>query len=477
MRTITSQNAADSLARSAPALTLRQLAAATPPERDRYIDLLRVVAIGSVVAGHWLMAVVQPDGNGGASTSNALQQLRQAQVLTWLLQVMPLFFFVGGFVHATGIGSLHRRGGGYGDFVRARADRLLRPTVVFLLIWLAIAVVFQLTGREGQLEALVTNTAVQPLWFVGAYLTLIALAPPMYALHRRFGAGITVLMLLAAAAVDVARFVFDVAGLAPLNVIFIWLAVHQLGFSYADGALGRRVGVVFAVGGLGALTLLTVVTGWYPISMVGLPGDRFSNMNPPTLAILTQALWLIGLALLLKAPLSRWLDRPRVWRYVVGANSVVMTTFLWHLSALFIAYLVLIGFDVTLPTVGSGYWWASRLPWLVLLAALCAVLVGVFRGAERPATATAVGGGALLPAIGIATAAIGVMGVAVNGLNQVLDADPELRILVPVSAASGLVLVGTGWLLLRYSARRTVTGASGQACEARRQRQVHVADS
>ncbi len=400
------------------------------------------------------MAVVQPDGNGGATTSNALQQLRQAQVLTWLLQVMPLFFFVGGFVHATGVRSLQRRGGGYGDFVRARANRLLRPTLVFLLIWLAIAVVFQLTGREGQLEALVTDTAVQPLWFIGVYLALIALAPPMYALHRRFGVGITVSMLSAAVVVDVARFVLDLGGLAPLNVLFIWLAVHQLGFSYADGALGRRAGVGFAVGGLGALTLLTVVTGWYPISMVGLPGDRFSNMNPPTLAILTQALWLIGLALLLKAPLTRWLERPRVWWYVVSANSVVMTTFLWHLSALFIAYLVLIGFDITLPTVGSAVWWASRLPWLVLLAALCAVLVGIFRVAERPSSATAIGGGALLPAIGITAAAIGVLGIAVNGLNNVLNAEAELQIVVPVSAASGLLFVGAGWLLLRYSGRR-----------------------
>jgi len=466
MHTITSQIAADTGQPSSGSvagrsLTAQQISDATPPERDRYIDLLRVVAIGSVVAGHWLMAVVQPDGDGGATTSNALQQLRQAQVLTWLLQVMPLFFFVGGFVHATGVCSLRRRGGGYGDFVRARANRLLRPTLVFLLVWLAIALVFQLTGREGQLAALVTNAAVQPLWFVGAYLALIALAPPMYALHRRFGFSATLLLLTGAIVVDVARFVFELGALAPLNGIFIWLAVHQLGFSYADGALGRRAGLVFAAGGLGALTLLTVVTGWYPISMVGLPGDRFSNMNPPTLAILTQALWLIGLALLLRRPLTRWLERPRVWRYVVGANAVVMTTFLWHLSALFIAYLVLIGFDVALPNVGSGLWWASRLPWLLLLAALCAVLVGIFRGAERPGTAAVKGGGALLPAVGIAAAAIGVLGVAMNGLDNVLDGDARLRILVPVSAASGLLFVAAGWLLLRYSGRRVAVTDPG----------------
>ncbi|PZS11485.1 MAG: acyltransferase [Acidimicrobiales bacterium] len=446
------------------AASLQEISDATPPGRDRYIDLLRVVAIGSVVAGHWLMAVVQPTDDGGATTTNALEQLKGAQVLTWLLQVMPLFFFVGGFVHATGVRSLRIRGGGYGDFVRARANRLLRPTLLFLLIWLAIAVVFQLSGRQGQLEALVTDTAVQPLWFIGVYLALIALAPPMFVLHEHWGSAVSLALIIAAVVVDVSRFQFDLAALAPLNVIFIWLAVHQLGFSYADGALGRRVGAIFAVGGLAALTVLTVVSGWYPISMVGLPGDRFSNMNPPTLAILVQALWLIGLALLVKAPVSRWLSRPKVWRYVVGANAVVMTTFLWHLSALFIAYLVLIGFNISLPAVGSAIWWASRLPWLMLLAALCVALVGVFRAAERPSPGAAHGGGALLPAIGITVAAIGVLGVAFNGLNNVLNAEAELRILVPVSAASGLVFVAVGWLLLRYSGRRAAASQLSVNC-------------
>jgi hypothetical protein len=35
-----------------------RVAAATPPERDRFADLLRVASILVVVAGHWLMAVV-----------------------------------------------------------------------------------------------------------------------------------------------------------------------------------------------------------------------------------------------------------------------------------------------------------------------------------------------------------------------------------------------------------------------------------
>lgn len=35
-----------------------ELARATPAHRDRYVDLLRVASLGTVVVGHWLMAVV-----------------------------------------------------------------------------------------------------------------------------------------------------------------------------------------------------------------------------------------------------------------------------------------------------------------------------------------------------------------------------------------------------------------------------------
>jgi len=36
--------------------TASELAAKTPPERNRYVDLLRAVSILVVVVGHWLIA-------------------------------------------------------------------------------------------------------------------------------------------------------------------------------------------------------------------------------------------------------------------------------------------------------------------------------------------------------------------------------------------------------------------------------------
>src|SRR5215207_8966069 len=124
------------------------LAAATPPSRDRYVDLLRVASLGVVIAGHWLMAVPVQGADGSTRVTNVLALVPQLRPMTWLLQVMPVFFLVGGFAHATALASIRRRGGGYADFARSRVARLLRPTAVFLGVWLALALGTALAGQD-----------------------------------------------------------------------------------------------------------------------------------------------------------------------------------------------------------------------------------------------------------------------------------------------------------------------------------------
>ena len=66
---------------------------------------------------------------------------------------------------------------------------------------------------------------------------------------------------------------------------------------------------------------------------------------------------------------------------MIGVNLVVLTVFLWHLTAaiLLIGLLDAVG---TLPTpaVDTATWWAWRVPWLLLLGAVLAVLVAIFFG-------------------------------------------------------------------------------------------------
>ncbi|PZM89483.1 MAG: acyltransferase, partial [Actinobacteria bacterium] len=88
----------------------RQLAERTPPERERVVDFLRALAIVAVVLGHWLVSVVEYDSDGRLTGRSALPDLPWAYPLTWLVQVLPLFFLVGGYANAASLGK--RWGGG-----------------------------------------------------------------------------------------------------------------------------------------------------------------------------------------------------------------------------------------------------------------------------------------------------------------------------------------------------------------------------
>ncbi len=76
----------------------------TLPTRERYVDFLRAFSIIVVVIGHWLSAVVIKNENV-IRVNNAMLMIPGLWILTWILQVMPLFFFVGGFSNARTINS------------------------------------------------------------------------------------------------------------------------------------------------------------------------------------------------------------------------------------------------------------------------------------------------------------------------------------------------------------------------------------
>lgn len=73
---------------------LRALAENTPAERNRVVDLMRVFSILVVIFGHWLMAAVMVE-DGELVEGHLLSIATWTHPLTWLLQVMPVFFFVG----------------------------------------------------------------------------------------------------------------------------------------------------------------------------------------------------------------------------------------------------------------------------------------------------------------------------------------------------------------------------------------------
>ncbi|MDQ3952532.1 MAG: acyltransferase [Actinomycetota bacterium] len=437
--------------------TLDRFAAATPASRDRYVDFLRALSIAVVVFGHWLVAIVYFRGSE-LSGASALDEVPAARMLTWVLQVMPLFFFVGGFSNLVSWRATKRKGGDYFAFVTARVDRLMRPCAIFIGAWLALAVALNAAApsvAEGLEPALAI--VAKPLWFIAVYLIVIALAPAMLALHERFRVAVPVAMAGAAVVVDVARVAFDIPLVGYLNFAFVWLFAHQLGFFYGDGTLTKRTPrqlLVVAATALLALVALTQL-GPYSTSMVGVADGRVSNNDPPSVCIVAHSTWLIAAAMLARRRVTRWLQGGRVWRTVVAANAMIMTVFLWHLTALLVGVLTLYPAGFPQPAGGSPEWWLLRPVWLTILVVLLVPLVVAFGRFERPRLGerrTVRRGSLVRAAAGIGVMTGGIAGFATVGFNNVFAAG---------GALTNAAAVGTGVLLL--GRRRGSAGAD--SCE------------
>ncbi|WP_238009502.1 acyltransferase [Dactylosporangium sp. AC04546] len=372
---------------------LRQRAERTPPSRERYVDLLRAVAISVVALGHWLIAVIGYDARGQLTGYSALGSLPWVYPITWLGQVMPLFFIVGGYANAASLASHRRRGGDPVTWLQDRSGRLVRPTTTLVLVLVAGALVARLVGVGPGLTREAVWVASIPLWFLSAYLVVILLTPFMYRAHQRFGWYVVLVLAVLVALGDRARLSgIGSAGLGAGNFLFGWLAIHQVGFAWRDGRLPSRprVWVPLLVGGLAALVLLTVA-GPYPVSMVDVSGERLQNASPPSLGLLAAAVFQLGLVLMLRDPAERWLRRSRPWQAVVGVNAVVLTVFLWHMTAVLLLAVALNALHaLPTPTVATPAWWLWRAPWLMALVLILAALVAVFgrielRSVHRPA--------------------------------------------------------------------------------------------
>ena len=97
-----------------------EFADATPEARNRYVDLLRALSIGAVVFGHWLIAAPWMDG-GRLHFDHMLAIQPWTQWLSWLFQVMPVFFMVGGYSNAASWDAAVREGKSYGEWTAPKA--------------------------------------------------------------------------------------------------------------------------------------------------------------------------------------------------------------------------------------------------------------------------------------------------------------------------------------------------------------------
>lgn len=417
----------------------------TPADRNRYVDLLRALSISAVVMGHWLIAA--PAFMGGIASMDHLLQIQpQAQWLTWLFQVMPVFFFVGGYSNGVSWDGAQAKGLRYSFWLESRLRRLLGPTIPLVLLWAALGIVGYHLGLSEKMIRVASQISLVPTWFLAIYFVIVMFVPVTRALWRKLGLLSVILPFALAVIGDIVYFNTQYQWYGWFNYFFIWGAVHQLGYAWQQGRFGG-VGPSLCLAILAAsFLLLLTLFGPYPISLIGVPGAEFSNTTPPKLPLIALGLTQIGLLLALEGPARRWLANIKVWTATVLVNGFIMPIFLWHSTVM----ILIIGFCFWLLPValsvqpGSGLWWAYRPMWILAYFTIMMISLPLFMWLERK-----IGGGSSKHNTGLAViifglgmcaglaimAGVGVAGNGAFGLNW-------LAILLPIVGVIGLSLVG-----------------------------------
>lgn len=349
--------------------------AATPAGRDRALDGLRACAILGVVGGHWLVTALVAD-SGTLRGASPLHSMPVLAPVSWVFQTLAVFFLVGGAVGAKGYASARSRGVPYGRWLRVRWARLFRPAVALLAVWAAAAGVMLASGvDEGTVRAL-GKLVWSPLWFLLVFAGLTAATPLVARLHPLWPPAVVLHVDLLRLGLGGPRW------LGWINVAAGWLVPYCLGALWARGGLRERRSGWLLLGGGAVVTAALVLFAGYPASMVGVPGGRLSNLDPPTLAVVTFGLAQCGGALLLLGPLRRVLARPAVWAAVAALNLSAMTVFLWHQTAMITVTSTALFLGGPLPGLHTvpddAGWVVARLAWLPVFASALLVFLAVF---------------------------------------------------------------------------------------------------
>lgn len=419
--------------------------------RVRSVDAYRAFAIVTVVVGHWLAFTLETTSDGQLSGRNLLEVWGFGPWITWFFQVMPVFFFVGGYANAA---SWHRLGSvSPVGWVGARLWRLLLPSLVLLLVATTAATAARALGARGPMLDLTLAIVGLPLWFLAVYLVVVATTPWLMAAERRWGLLLPATLATLVVLADVLFNHLDVPLVGWSTYATFWIGVYSLGICWRTGSLPTAGWVPRALLLGGAVSLVALVTlGPYPVSMLAAPGSPVQNNGPPSIALMALATAQAGLVLLLRDRVERACLRTRFWRGVLVVNLNAMSIYLWHMVAGIGAAVVfwLVGQADTVRAP-SAQWWLQRPLWYLVCTLLLVGLVWLVRPVEarRPVLSDAprTGRHGVLLGVGVVLSAAGMVQLTVSGLSAGPAGLP----------AAGLAAFGAGMLAVRLAAGITGT--------------------
>lgn len=398
-------------------------------DRDRVLDSVKAIALLLVVLGHSLAWHVTPDGRA----VNVLELTPGLTFLTWVFQVLPLFFAAGAVSNEL---SLHRTDAQ--TFRRRRARRLLTPVLIYTLFWTALLLPVSWLNPQ-VVDA--GKFLAQLLWFAGVYVLVVTAAP----LTRRWVSRPDITLGVWAAAIiliDVTRIVGGPEWITWLNLLLVWGFLHQLGYSLAQLREARPTVLAAAAVICLAAAVGLAMFGPYSSSLVTVGGDpELSNLAPPSFVLVLYGTAQVLLLAALWDRLATLLASDRLWTPIALFGARGMGVYLWHIPLVGLVAAVALATSWSVIPL-SPAWWLLHVSVAVVAVPLAWFIAGFAGRGESTLAATSW----RLPLPATAVGLVGgfvVLNISVTGFATWLGVG---MLGIPAMALANLALLIICWL-------------------------------
>ena len=104
--------------------------------RDRFLDVVRLLVMVLVVLQHWWLPVLAVEEGTGTLDASSVLTAEGGFAVTWVSQVMPLIFFVGGAANFLSRRTASEQGVSVSAWYARRLRRLAWPVVPLAVVWI-----------------------------------------------------------------------------------------------------------------------------------------------------------------------------------------------------------------------------------------------------------------------------------------------------------------------------------------------------
>ncbi len=319
----------------------------TSISRERFIDFLKTSGLFLLIINSFLFLTVTKSG-GEYIISNLSTTSESFMTISWFTIGMSLFIFSMGFNNLIAWYSNVGRDGSQWNYLVDRINKILGPVIVWIF---SSTIVLNILSRSEYFPNYLTTSEdgvmssiefiLWPLWLVSIYLVMVLFAPFTIYLHKKYPYATVLTLITMTILIDNINFALNLSYIKLFNYLFFWIAIHQIGYFFADGKIQKININVFRY-----ITVFTYGYLFYQMSVsesyLSLASYRLTSLNnedPPTTIYLIASIGLICLFLSLKNIIEKVLSNQKIWLLISHIHSNIYTMYLWHLFVFFNIYL------------------------------------------------------------------------------------------------------------------------------------------